>query len=69
MKPDLHGAIMECERIKNPHSKAQVQQVLMSLAEDCASCDHFRLAANCYGCEVGPKVEFLKADIAKRLNP
>jgi hypothetical protein len=68
MKPDLHGAIMDCERITNPHSRAQVQTVLMSLAEGCASCEHFRLAGNCYGCNVVPKVEEMKASIIDRAN-
>jgi hypothetical protein len=68
MKPDLYGAIMDCERITNPHSKAQVQMVLLSLAEGCANCEHFKVVGQCHGCGVAAKVEEAKASIGERVS-
>jgi hypothetical protein len=68
MKPDLHGAIMDCERITNPHSKAQVQMVLMSIAEGCAACEHYKATASCWGCEVSKRVEEARASIADKVS-
>lgn len=68
MKPDLHGAVFDCEKIRNPHDRAQVQTVLLSIAEDCSGCEHFKAVSSCICCSHGIKVEEVKSRILELIG-
>ena len=63
MRVDLHGAVSDCQRIHDPHSRAQVQMVLLSLAEDCSGCEHFKAFSSCIGCDQAARVNEVKTKI------